>query len=902
MNDQPNEGISQQLRRNVDELGETLGEAIRHVQGDDVYEEVERLRKACIEAARMDQGDELLDQVVSSVSELEVDEMASVVRAFTTYFRLVNEAEKLEIERVNRERSMTGEAHRPDSMAAAIRGLHDEGFGYDEVCSVLDGLDIQPTLTAHPTEARRRTTVEFERALGQILGEWMRPGTTLRERTDSKRRIRTLVRMLLSTDELPPQRRSVHDEVRFGLYFMESSIWDAVPRIHRDIRDAMRDRFGQVPDLHGFLHHRTWIGGDRDGNPNVTPEVTRWTFDEQRRLALRLHRETLWSLRDELSASERIAEIPSRLRESIETDQERNPLPDDLRERYRNEPFRTKLALMIRKIDALSDGEGDYTAEAFCDELELVWSCAVEAFGEPFEEGPLRDALVRARTFGFHLSTVDFRQHSAVHAAAVDEILRAAGHIDGYADLDEAERQRTLSECLTSDDLFEVEPSELSDESAKLLETFDVLSEALARDPNAARSWVVSMTHAPSAMLDVIFLARHAGIWSWNDGDVECPIDVVPLVETVDDLRGADDFLEDLFANEIYRAHLAARDDFQEVMLGYSDSNKDGGYWAANAALWDAQKRIALACEKHGLSHRLFHGRGGTVGRGGGRANKAIFALPPATRNGRIRFTEQGEVISFRYANEALAHRHLEQVTSATLLTSARPAANEPPAGAEELLARLGETSRQAYRDLIDGDDFWQWYRAATPIEQISKLPIASRPVSRSRGDLQFEDLRAIPWNFAWTQTRYCVPGWFGLQVVSSGDHELDVGSFADLYRDWDFFRTLVENSELEMARARFSTARRYDALSEVAMHGRLAEAFGQSRDTLLQVKVADILLSHDAVIRESIELRNPYTDVLNLLQIELLRRIRMADDRERLSEVVLLSLSGVAAAMQSTG
>jgi phosphoenolpyruvate carboxylase len=894
-------GISNELRHNVDLLSGMLDDAVQCVFGSQVFQAVDTLRTSLLSAAH-DQSPDSVARARSLIGELDTPTIAAVLKCFTTYFRLVNEAERLEIERVNRQRSRQSAVDRPDSLAAAVQSLAEEGRDFDSITSVLARLDIRPTLTAHPTEARRRTTVDLERAIGESLQTLRRSDITHEEAAAARRRIETLIRVLLSTDEIPPQRRSVDDEIRLGLHFLASSIWHAVPRIHRDVRAAMREHFDRAPDPAAFLRYRSWIGGDRDGNPNVTPDVTRRALDQQRAMVLELHLQALFELRRDLSASARIADVPPALLESIERDEAADPLSGDAAEQYRNEPFRQKITHIVRKLQRTKSGEGDYDADGFRRDMEVLCDAAVASLGEPLADGALRDVLVRARTFGFHFAAIDFRQHSEVHAAAVADLLAAAGVHEAYRELDEGERQRILEQELLGSGPSPPDRGELRDATVRLLETFDVAREAFARDPESVGAWVISMTHAPSAVLEVLLLAKQTGLWRREDGQVESPLDVVPLVETVDDLQTVDELLSSLFGLQTYREHLAARDDLQEVMLGYSDSNKDGGYWAANAALYDAQKRVARVCDEHEVRHRLFHGRGGTVGRGGGRANRAIFSLPSETRTGRIRFTEQGEVISFRYANEALAHRHLEQVISATLLTAARPEANQPPQGAERTLRLLGRAARQAYRALIEDESFWTWYRAATPIEHISKLPIASRPASRSKGELQFKDLRAIPWNFAWTQPRYCVPGWYGLQVVRSRDDTPTPETLRRLWEQWDFFRSIVANSELEMARTRLQTARCYDELADESLHDAIASAFEQSRDVLLDMTGRARLLDDEPVIRESIAMRNPHTDVLNLLQVELLRRERGSSESSELDSAILLSLNGVAAAMQSTG
>jgi phosphoenolpyruvate carboxylase len=543
--------------------------------------------------------------------------------------------------------------------------------------------------------------------------------------------------------------------------------------------------------------------------------------------------------------------------------------------------------------------------------------------------------LSLVESFGFALAGLDVRQHSGVHEAAVSEILRLAQVVDDYSALPEDERLEVLAAELGNPRPLLPPGAELSQRSAGVMETLAVVRQAIAVDPAAIQAYVVSMTHSVSDLLEVLLLAKEAGlIPAAADGDPPAaPFDLVPLFETIEDLEAAGERMAALFRHPVYRRYLAGRGDFQEIMLGYSDSNKDGGYWMANWALHRAQDRLARVCRQHGIDFRLFHGRGGTVGRGGGRANQAILAMPVAVHNGRIRFTEQGEVISFRYGRSGIARRHLEQIVHAMLLSTAEHTdrargggddpGKDPLTGAapDEEAARLMQAiarrSFAAYRELIDDESLWRFYTAATPIEHISRLPIASRPVSRSGSQVAFDDLRAIPWGFAWIQTRYLVPGWYGTgraldEVLSQEDDGAGGETLARLrrlYREWPFFTAVVNNAQREMARARLDVAALYAELAEApeaaSIHRRIAADFADARRAILAITGQGELLDNNPVIQKSIRLRNPYTDVLNLLQIELLQRFRASDaedERAALGEAIFLSINGIAAAMQSTG
>jgi phosphoenolpyruvate carboxylase len=916
-------GVSAPLSRQVNLLGALLGRALRARYGPETFDLVEHLRRLCREA---DADPAAHDAAARLIAGQPLDRLTAALRAFTTFFHLVNKAEQLEIVRINRERARAADPAHPrgESVAAAVYALAAAGRSLDEALALVARLDLQPTLTAHPTEARRRTILYHQQAVADRLERLGREDTTPAEEDALVREIEGGIALLLATDEIRPAAVTVEDEVRYGLYFVATTIWSTVPRIHADLRRALREPYadalaGRPLDLPPFLRYRSWIGGDRDGNPRVTADVTAWTLRAHREDALRLHRRALDELRLVLSVSDRQVEVPDALRASVEADRRTVDLPERRWRQNAHEPFRLKLLLMQAKLDRLLD-ELDapapslaYAAAAFRADLGLMADALRAAgLGALADEGPLADLRVQADAFGFHLAALDLRQHSRVHEAAVDGLLRAAGVTDGYAAMPEDERLRVLAAELENPRPLLPPDADPGDAAREALAVLGVARHAIAREPESVGSYVVSMTDAVSDVLEVLLLAKEAGLWRAGPGGVESPLDVVPLFETIADLDRAPGLLEALFAHPVYARHLEAHGRRQEVMLGYSDSNKDGGYWMANWALHNAQGAIARACAAAGVELRLFHGRGGTVGRGGGRANQAIRAMPPEAQNGRIRFTEQGEVISFRYALPGIAQRHLEQIVHAQLGAVAESGAG---AGASEpehaLMAGIAGASMRAYRALIDAPDFWPWYLAATPVEHIAGLPMASRPLSRASGAaLDFAGIRAIPWVFAWTQPRYTVPGWYGLGTALAGALAADAGALDRLRRmhaGWPFFQAVVGNALREMARARLPIARRYAALAGGdAMHERIAAEFDEAERALLAIAGQERLLAHSPVIEKSIRLRNPYTDVLNLIQLDLMRRWREGgaegEEAEALREALFVSLNGIAAAMQSTG
>jgi phosphoenolpyruvate carboxylase len=912
-------GISQPLSEQVNMLGEMLGQAIREEAGERVFNLVEELRQLCKRAAA-EKDDAARDRAAAVIRGLSHDEIVWLLRSYTAFFHLVNQAEQQEIVRINRERARRArETPRPESVDAAVAALKREGASLEEAVAMLSRLDIQPTLTAHPTEARRRSILDKQRRISDLLRR-LRSDPTPDEAEDALDEVYAQIALLLGTAEVRVERPTVRDEVGQGLYFLRGSIWETIPAIHRDITRALRHHYGSAPAIPAVVRYRSWIGGDRDGNPNVTPEVTRWTLAAQRRAALQRQLGELRLLQEDLSLAALRVPVADELRESLEREANEVALAEEVQRQYQNEPYRLKIAYMMARVVKLLEQLDSpsnpvaplYDGQRYLADLRLIDRVLRESgFAEVAENGRLARVLVLAESFGFHLATLDVRQHSRKHEEALTDILRLAEVTEDYSKLSEEEKLEILTAQLSDPRPLLRRHVALPESAALVMDCFEEVRRAIATEPESIRCYIVSMTHDVSDLLEPMLLAKEAGLW---DAEVDaCPsLDFVPLFETIDDLEASEQYMETIFAHPVYQRQIQARGGFQELMLGYSDSNKDGGYWMANWALHKAQRGLGEVCRRHGVDFRLFHGRGGTVGRGGGRANQAILAMPPVANNGRIAFTEQGEVISFRYALPGVAHRHLEQIVSAVLAATPRgePARSAPDEGeGSRLMESAARRSMEAYRALIDDPAFWSWYIHATPIEHISRLRIASRPVSRkSASEVDFEGLRAIPWVFAWTQTRYLVPGWYG--VGDGLDEVLDDPKAAELlrrlYGEWPFFRAVIDNAQMEMARARLPISARYaralDGGSDY--HEKIAADFDRARGAILRITDTPDLLENDRVIQRSIELRNPYTDVLNLLQIELLQRFRSAPEEERqpIGDALFLSINGIAAAMQSTG
>jgi len=939
--------LSDALSDDIQLIDEVLGEVITEQQGGDLLKIIRRVYTDTGEPATLpDRIPELQDPQV----------VQRLLRAFTVFFQLLNTAEQKEIVRVNRQRlAEAPRAPRAESIREAIRRLHESGISAEEMQELLNRIAIAPTLTAHPTEARRRAVLDKLQTFAALLVEHAQPAELpqLDRPLNAPRRVRQNLRRVLTelwqTDELRASAITVDDEVRNGLYFFEYTILDAVPWLHDDLCTALAQAYpGHAFEIPPFLRYRSWVGGDRDGNPNVTPEVTWRTLLAHQELAFRHYLERVAALQRELTESIRQVAVTEELQASIERDRASVKLPVEPRGRFLSEPYGMKLLYIqerlnasLRRLEHVSDYRIEVVAtedtaaaypraEAFLEDLQIIQrSLRAGDGGIVADSGPLAHLVVQVRTFGFHLAALDIRQHSEEHEKVVGELLSEAGVLPAgsrYVDLSEAQKVELLTGEILNPRPLLPRDWQGSETARGLLQVFGVMRRAQhAIAEEATNTYIISMTHGASDLLEVLLLAKEEGLVrcrNSKDGPVlESDLNVVPLFETIDDLQGCDELMRELFANPAYQLQLQARGQFQEIMLGYSDSSKDGGYLAANWSLHSTQARLAEICREAGVTLRFFHGRGGTVGRGGGRASRAILSQPPGSFSGQVRFTEQGEVISFRYGLAPIAHRHLEQIAYAVLLASGPRAQRLQEAPEWHDAAReMADVSREKYRALVyDDPDFWHFYTHATPIPHISRLTIASRPVFRPGHKQGAEHLRAVPWVFAWVQSRYVIPGWYGVGTAmerfaapDGSPDESRLTLLKEMYAQWPFFRTVVRNAQLELKRAHLETAEWYARRAEPRelaerMHGLIKDEYDRTSEWILRVTGQSELMETALVVRRTVEFRNPVTAPLSKLQVALLRTWEGLPDEDTEEtrawrDAILLSIIGLAAAMQSTG
>ena len=905
------------LRQDVHRLGELVGEVLREQGGARLFAAVEHVRTTAIALRSSESPDpEVERKLLQWVQRQPVDRLLQLVRAFSVYFHVINLAEQHHRVRTLAERARSG-APLHESIAAALVALREDDVPADAIRAGLRQITLHPVLTAHPSEARRRTLQDHLERTARLIGELDNPAAPPTAQAITLDALRARITLIWQTAEARIERPTVLDEVQSVLYFLAGTVYDVAPSVWRALAGALTDAY---PDLAGaeaprILRFGSWVGGDRDGNPAVTGEVTRAAARLARTAILRRYRDEVQALGRDLSVSARLVGASPDLVTSI--DQDRAELGVQPVRQWQDEPYRRKCGLIgerLRRTESNQPG-GYGAAEALLDDLAIIEKSLERHRGHRIAAGPLLDLRRRIETFDFSLAELEIRQHADRHAEAVAELLSLAG-APGYLALDEAQRQTALEEQLAGPPLA-LPAAALSAPTRDALDTFEAVRDIQESGGQwACQTYIISMTRAPSDLLAVLFLAREAGLFSWPGGrqPAESRLDLVPLFETIEELRGCGAVLDRLLRGGPYRAAVRARGNRQQVMVGYSDSNKDGGYLAATWETYRAQQSLARAVSRAGVELLIFHGRGGAVGRGGGPMGRAILARPPEVRPPHLKVTEQGEVIFARYGHPAIAERHLEQGLHALLLSTLEPAESEPPAEWVQVMDQLAEASRDEYERLVKRSPHLLTYFAqVTPFPEVATLNVASRPVSRAGrepSEIAFEDLRAIPWVFSWTQGRVNLPGWYG--VGSALQTEIERGGLDRLqamYQGWRFFAMALDNTQISLGTADLPTARRYATLADdPAPFAVIAAEYVRSVAAILQITQQRALLERAPVLSRSIRLRNPYVDALHLAQIALLRRYRAlpddapAEERAALLDAIHHSINGIAAGLQTTG
>ena len=903
---------SRALHDDIGLLGGLLGEVIQAQEPAGAFVLEERAR-ALGRALRSGEGT-AAERLAALVAGLSIEETTVLVRAFTSYFSLVNLAE--DNERVRRIRARARKelpAPRRGSLREAIGIIAARGTSAESLQELLAQAEIRLVVTAHPTEARRRTTVAKLARVFAVIRELDDREVEAEELARARGQLASTIQELWSSDEIRAVSPTALDEVRAGLVYFHSTLLEVVPRLYRELEDAVEGDYpGAGIVIPPLLSFGSWIGGDRDGNPNVTSAVTLQTLGLMRRMALAFLALRVGRLAERVSVSSVVTGRAALLEPALRAGAERFPrLASELARRNAAEPYRRFFALARERLRATGEGEVEGYADAaeLLADLRLAERALRAQRADWIVAGDLHDVIRQVEVFGFHIARLDIREHATRHRQAVGDLLARRGDEGDYEGLDEARRQALLARALADPaTLSPADSTSVSPAAREVIGTFTMLRDALSDGYRGALgSYVISGAAAPSDVLEVLLLMKEAGLAAVGGGQAALPI--APLFEFGTSLRDAAATMAALLERPAYRAALGSWGDRQEVMIGYSDSNKDVGYLASAWGVRGAQAALAELLRAHRVRFTFFHGRGGALGRGGGPTNVAILAQPPGTVESRIKLTEQGEVVAAKYSTPEIAHRELELVAGAALVSRLLP---QPTAERlrvfEELLERMAGRSREVYRDLVyRHPGFDRFFEQATPIQEIARLRLGSRPARRG-GSQRIQELRAIPWVFSWTQARIILPGWYGLgSALAQAREEAGLAVLQEMDRDWPFFAAVLSNAEMALAKADLTIGKRYadlvedDTLRE-AIWPRICAEYERTRELVLAVTGQARLLDRTPVLQRSIERRNPYVDLLSFIQVELLRRLRSDDASEELVRPILLTINGIAGGLRNTG
>lgn len=927
------------LRARVRLFGNLLGEVLKEQTGAHVFDTVETLRRGFIKL-RQKENPKLRNKLMTLLRTLDPETLNFVVRAYNLYFSLVNIAEEDFMHQQRRRLVNKGLRLWPGSFYETMHEFAKQGMTPESLQTLLDRLVYMPVFTAHPTEAKRRTVMDLQRKIFLLCAELDRPETQGIERDRIHRKVKTVILSLLKTNEVRTTRPEVHDEIRLGLYYFSTSIFDAVPLAYRYLERAVDVSFNEkhpetpvsVPSLFRF---GSWIGGDRDGNPYVTHEVTTFAVCSAAQAIMQEYLERLAVMDRVLTHSYRLCP---------EINLEALGLPEDVALLglatpgndgdcfFTEEPYRLKLRIISQRlkhnldyVTALLENKPIKLSphayphkDQFLSDLYRIRDELIATGDQLLADGEIKDVIRLAETFGWHLFQLDIRQESTRHTQTVADILQQLQPNTDYMALDEAGRMALLTQLISKSRHKSIDMAALPAESAETLQVLKVkreLIDAISRE--CFGTYVISMTHAASHVMEVMFLAVLAGLAGKRKSQWFCDIQISPLFETIEDLKHIEHVLGELFENPVYRELLRASGDLQEAMLGYSDSCKDGGSLASVWNLYNAQKRVISVTQKNGIECRLFHGRGGTVARGGGPTHESILSLPAGTVEGQIKFTEQGEVLSSKYSNAETALYEITMGATGLMKASAHLVMGSKPAPAEheEVVAELATYGEKAYRVLTDETPFFfNYFFEATPVRELGLLNIGSRPVSRKVGDLSKASVRAIPWVFGWSQSRHTLPAWFGIGSALKAwrrNHKDRPELLHKLFQEWPFFHSMLRNTQLSLTKGEMSIAREYaslvtDQTQAQPVYEMIRDEYFRTYEELLRVAKVDSLVEIDEYIGMSMIRRNPYLDVLNHIQIVLLRRYRdesaSEEEREKWLLPLLRTINAIASGMRNTG
>jgi len=906
------------FREDVRLLGRILGDTLREQEGEETYQLVESVRRSAVRFRKTqdDRDGEQLEQMLDALSP---SETLAVVRAFSYFSQLTNIAEDLHHNRRHRAHLKAGSPPKNGSLLLALDRLEEKPVSRETLQAFLDNALISPVLTAHPTEVQRKSTLDCHLIISSLLSNRDRLDMTPDELAENENALRRFVLILWQTRMLRTAKLTVRDEIRNGLEFYRYTFLNEIPKIYANLEKQLGARFDKDIKVPPLLRVGSWIGGDRDGNPFVTHDVMQYAVQQHSELAFEHYLNETHILGQRLSLTDRLADVSDELRKLSDAS------PDKAVSRS-DEPYRRALILIYSRLSATAtklgheishlppvdkQAEPYATPQQFIADLDVLIESLLRHGAVYLARGRLANLRRAAEVFGFHLAPLDMRQHSAIHEQTVSELLAHGASITNYAELDETARRQVLLSTLQAGKPLIVDLGQYSDVVQSELRIMQAAADIHQRFGRAALpNHIISKADAVSDMLELALMLQQVSLL---EGDDALHINIIPLFETIEDLRSCGPIMDELFAIPYYRQLLVNRGNTQEVMLGYSDSNKDGGYVTANWELYKAELELVKVFAKYGIELRLFHGRGGTVGRGGGPSYEAILAQPPGSVNGQIRITEQGEVISSKYSNPEIGQRNLETLIAATMEATLLHHHGDDSTMPEfhRIMEALSIDAFAAYRKLVyETPGFTEYFFTSTPIREIAELNIGSRPSARRASD-RIEDLRAIPWVFSWGLNRTLLPGWLGfgsaVKQFIAREGEAGLAQLQAMYREWAFFRGLMSNMDMVLSKTDMGIASRYAGLVEDVelrerIFGAIHSEWEDTVEQLFAVTGNSSLLQENPAFARSLLTRTPYIDPLNHLQVALLEHHRAGNKDELVKRAIHLTINGIATGLRNSG
>jgi len=908
------------LKHDIKSLGILLGNVIIEQEDRSLFNTVEQLR-ALTKELRMQNSPKAAGEIKKIIKTLSVERAYKVVRAFSVYFVLINAA--YEVHRIRRQRAHIFQNDLPQkgSLEEAISYLKQEDLTKQQVEAILRAMDIVPVFTAHPTEATRQTILRKILIISQLLLRRETELLTSHELQEINRQLQVEITMIWQSNEIRFHKVTVKDEIQRGLFFFEQVLYDGIGKFYQTLNEELKKSFPGDNVTHPVINFGSWMGGDRDGHPYVTEDVTKDTVKKHQRTLLKLYTKDLDVLYDTISVSLHQIEASKGLKLSVENERIQLGFKEtDNILRDPSEIYRTKLLFIYTKLQNTLERRSLYygNAEEYIHDLHLMYTSLCENKAQLIAELKILPLIYKTKTFKFHLLTLDIRQNAAMLRRAIDDIFKYAEIHENFASLEEKEKIEILTQqflltrpLIKSDDVFQSETHQVLQEFALIKWAQEHVSQEACND------YIISANSYVSDVLTALLLAKEAGLIQVYHGQVlSSKVDFLPLFETIEDLQASDEQMKVLFENKAYKLQLLKRNAVQKIMIGYSDSNKDGGIVTANFELYKAQLSLKKLCNEKKVELILFHGRGGSTSRGGGPLNQSILAQPQGTIDGKIKITEQGEMISSKYLIPEIAQRSLELMASAVMLATAKSKYGKHEDAFYKYQKQFSHISSFAfnhYRALITHHGFYSYFRSATPIDIIERIEIGSRPPSRKKGH-DIRNLRAIPWVFAWTQNRQSITGWYGFgYAVAKAVEEKHISwtQLKRMFNEWDFFKVLVDNIEMVLLKTDFTIAHEYLSLcgkdkASKEIFEMIKEEYERSRDAVLKITGEAALLDHNKSLQMSIRLRNPYIDPISFIQVEFMKKFRKKNlstsEREQLLALLRSTVNGISSGIRNTG